>query len=57
MITKCYLDKKLINIGKQQKDGISTSFKGDGLVNLFLFDFNAYLFGRKVKVLSDIELN
>ena len=57
MITECYLDKKLINIGRQKNDGSSTSFKGDGLVNLFLFVWNAYLFGRKVKVLNDIEFN
>ena len=32
-------------------------FKSEGLVNLFLFVWNAYLFGRKVKVLNDIEFN
>ena len=57
MITECYLDKKLINIGRQQNDGSSTSFKGDGLVNLFLFVWNTYLYGRKVKVMNDIEFN
>ena len=57
MITECYLDKKLINIGRQKNDGSSTSFKGDGLVNLFLFVWNTYLYGRKVKVMNDIEFN
>ena len=57
MITECYLDKKLINIGRQKNDGSSTSFKGDGLVNLFLFTWNAFLHGRKVKILNDIEFN
>ena len=57
MITECYLDKKLINIGRQKNDGSSASFKGDGLVNLFLFTWNAFLHGRKVKILNDIEFN
>lgn len=57
MITECYLDKKLINIGRQKNDGSSASFKGDGLVNLFLFTWNSFLHGRKAKVLNDIEFN
>ena len=57
MITECYSDKKLINIGRQQNDGSSASFKGDGLVNLFLYTWNSFLYGRKVKVLGEVEFN
>ena len=57
MITEIYNDKKTINIKKNQNDGSSSSFNGDGLVNLFLFVWNAFLYGRKVKILQDIEFN
>ena len=57
MITEVYNDKKLINISRNQNDGSSKSFNGDGLVNLFLFTFNAFLYGRKTKVLQDLEFN
>lgn len=52
---KCY--GIIWDIGRQKNDGSSTSFKGDGLVNLFLFTWNAFLHGRKVKILNDIEFN
>jgi hypothetical protein len=57
MITEVYNDKKLINISKNQNDGSSKSFNKDGLVNLFLYTFNAYLLGRKTRVLSDLDFN
>ena len=57
MITEVYNDKKLINISRNQNDGSSESFNGDGLVNLFLFVWNAFLYGRKIKVTQDLEFN
>ena len=57
MITEVYNDKKLINISRNQNDGSSKSFNGDGLVNLFLFTWNAFLHGRKIKVLQSLEFN
>ncbi len=57
MITECYAYKKLINIGRQQNDGSSSSLKGDGFVNLFLYTWNSFLYGRKAKVFNDIEFN
>ena len=57
MITEVYNDKKLINISRNQNDGSSESFNGDGLVNLFLFVWNAFLYGRKTKVTQDLEFN
>lgn len=57
MITEVYNDKKLVNISRNQNDGSSKSFNGDGLVNLFLFTWNAFLYGRKIKVLQDVEFN
>ncbi len=46
-----------VGISTQKNDGSSASFKGDGLVNLFLFTWNSFLHGRKAKVLNEIELN
>lgn len=57
MITEVYSDMQVINIAKNQNDGLSDSFKGDGLVNLFLYIYNAFLYGRKEKILNQIEWN
>ena len=57
MIAEAYDDKKLINITANQNDGSSSSFKGDGLVNLFLYTWNAFLYSRKTKLLQEIEFN
>ncbi|WP_152633305.1 hypothetical protein [Aliarcobacter butzleri] len=57
MIAESYSDKKLINIAKSQNDGSSNSFKGDGLVNLFLYTWNAFLYGRKTRLMQEIEFN
>lgn len=57
MITEVYNDKKTINIGKNQNDGSSNSFNGDGLVNLFLYTWNVFLYGRKTKILKDLDYN
>ena len=57
MITEVYDDKKLVNIAKDQNDGSSNSFKGDGLTNLFLYVWNAFLHGRKTKLLDELAFN
>ena len=57
MIMEIYADKKLVNIVKNQNDGQSKSFEGDGLVNLFLYTWNSFLYGRKERVLERIEYN
>lgn len=57
MITEVYNDKKLVNISRNQNDGLSDSFNGDEMVNLFLFLWNAFMYGRKTKLLKDLEFN
>lgn len=57
MIMEIYTDKKLVNIVKNQNDGQSKSFEGDGLVNLFLYTWNSFLYGRKERILERIEYN
>ena len=57
MITEVYIDKKLVNIAKNQNDGSSNSFKGDGLTNLFLYVWNVFLHGRKTKILDELAFN
>ena len=57
MISEIYMEEKIINITQNINDGKSDSFEGDGLTNLFLYMWNAYLHGRNEKVLEQLEFN
>jgi len=47
MITEIYDNKNIVSIEKRKNDGTNESFKGDGLVNMFLLAWNYYNYSVK----------